>query len=92
MTVSITHLLVLRQHSELAPLVRDRAPMQHQGVESPLPLLPCSALDLAQPYAAATVHWSLTERSRLHIPHSETLLAIDVQDSDPRTIGFLRGG
>lgn len=53
--------------------------------------LPCSALDLAQPYAAATVRWSLTERSRLRIPHAEILLAIDVQDSDPRTIGFLRG-
>jgi hypothetical protein len=65
--------------------------MRQQGVESPLPLLPCSELELAQPYAVATVHWSLTERSRLHIPHSEILLAIDVQDSDPRTIGFLQG-
>ena len=86
----ITHIVVIRPDSALIPMFAHRAPKAQGGTGALA--IPCTQIREGLPgFVALTVGWSHQSPAQENqVPLSEILLIADAQDSDPKTIGFLR--
>lgn len=87
---TITHVVIIRPDSALAPILGHRARRALGGTEALA--LQCTQIREGLPgFVAMTVDWSnQLPPQENQIPLSEILLIADAKGSDPQKIGFLR--
>lgn len=90
MNETITHVVVIRPDSALAPLLAHQA-HRTRGEAGAL-AIPCTRIrEGLSGLVAMTAVWLHQSRPQENqIPLSEVLLIADAKGSDPQTIGFLR--